>query len=36
VKILKMVKVPGNKLNVIIQGLARARVEEWKDDDGSS
>jgi ATP-dependent Lon protease len=31
VKILKMVKVPGNKLNVIIQGLARARVEEWTD-----
>jgi ATP-dependent Lon protease len=29
VKILKMVKVPGNKLNVIIQGLARARVERW-------
>ena len=29
VKILKMVKVPGNKLNVIIQGLARARVKEW-------
>ena len=26
VKILKMVKVPGNKLNVIIQGLARAQV----------
>ncbi len=29
VKILKMVKVPGNKLNVIIQGLARARVGSW-------
>jgi ATP-dependent Lon protease len=29
VKILKMVKVPGNKLNVIIQGLARAKVESW-------
>jgi len=29
VKILKMVKVPGNKLNVIIQGLARARVKDW-------
>lgn len=34
VKILKMVKVPGNKLNVIIQGLARARVKEWVDEDG--
>ncbi len=32
VKILKMVKVPGNKLNVIIQGLSRARIREWKDD----
>jgi ATP-dependent Lon protease len=32
VKILKMVKVPTNKLNVIIQGLARARIREWKDD----
>ncbi|MGC6491458.1 MAG: endopeptidase La [Myxococcota bacterium] len=30
VKILKMVKVPGNKLNVIIQGLSRARIEDWK------
>ena len=29
VKILKMVKVPGNKLNVIIQGLARAKVKRW-------
>ena len=29
VKILKMVKVPGNKLNVIIQGLARAKVTDW-------
>jgi len=29
VKILKTVKVPGNKLNVIIQGIARVRVEEW-------
>ena len=29
VKILKMVKVPGNKFNVIIQGLARASVGEW-------
>jgi ATP-dependent Lon protease len=34
VKILKMVKVPGNKLNVIIQGLARARVKDWKGEDG--
>jgi ATP-dependent Lon protease len=34
VKILKTVKVPGNKLNVIIQGLARARVEEWIDANG--
>ncbi len=33
VKILKMVKVPGNKLNVIIQGLSRARVKDW---DGES
>jgi len=32
VKILKKVKVPGNKLNVIIQGLARARVREWSED----
>jgi ATP-dependent Lon protease len=29
VKILKSVKVPGNKLNVIIQGLARAKADEW-------
>jgi ATP-dependent Lon protease len=29
VKILKMVKVPGNKLNVIIQGLSRAKVDSW-------
>lgn len=29
VKILKSVKVPGNKLNVIIQGIARVQVEEW-------
>ena len=35
VKILKMVKVPGNKLNVIIQGLSRARVVEWVDEDDS-
>lgn len=34
VKILKMVKVPGNKLNVIIQGLARVKVERWIDSDG--
>ncbi|MFK7927030.1 MAG: endopeptidase La [Myxococcota bacterium] len=34
VKILKMVKVPGNKLNVIIQGLARVKVEKWTDSDG--
>jgi ATP-dependent Lon protease len=35
VKILKMVKVPGNKLNVIIQGLSRARVVEWVDEDAT-
>lgn len=35
VKILKMVKVPGNKLNVIIQGLSRARVVEWLSDGDS-
>ncbi len=34
VKILKMVKVPGNKLNVIIQGIARGTVEEWTRTDG--
>lgn len=34
VKILKMVKVPGNKLNVIIQGLARAQVDEWTSTEG--
>jgi len=34
VKILKMVKVPGNKLNVIIQGLARVKVDEWQEDSG--
>jgi ATP-dependent Lon protease len=34
VKILKMVKVPGNKLNVIIQGLARARIDSFSDEDG--
>ncbi|MBN2799585.1 MAG: endopeptidase La [Deltaproteobacteria bacterium] len=29
VKILKSVKVPGNKVNVIIHGMARIRVKEW-------
>jgi ATP-dependent Lon protease len=29
VKILKMVKVPGNKLNVIIQGISRVEVDGW-------
>jgi ATP-dependent Lon protease len=29
VKILKSVKMPGNKLNVIIQGLSRIKVERW-------
>jgi ATP-dependent Lon protease len=29
VKILKSVKMPGNKLNVIIQGLARIKIERW-------
>ena len=29
VKILKSVKMPGNKLSVIIQGLARIRVRRW-------
>jgi ATP-dependent Lon protease len=33
VKILKSVKVPGNKLNVIIQGLARAKAEDWIESD---
>jgi ATP-dependent Lon protease len=33
VKILKMVKVPGNKFNVIIQGLSRATVEDWTSTD---
>ncbi len=32
VKILKMVKVPGNKLNVIIKGVSRAKVDEWQDE----
>lgn len=35
VKILKMVKVPGNKLSVIIQGVTRVKVERWIDTDGS-
>ncbi|MEN9787467.1 MAG: hypothetical protein RLZZ299_2731 [Pseudomonadota bacterium] len=30
VKILKSVKMPGNKLNVIIQGLARIKVTRWE------
>ena len=30
VKVLKSVKMPGNKLNVIIQGLARIKVRGWK------
>jgi ATP-dependent Lon protease len=29
VKILKSVKMPGNKVSVIIQGLARIKVREW-------
>ncbi|MCB9759031.1 MAG: endopeptidase La [Alphaproteobacteria bacterium] len=29
VKILKSVIMPGNKLNVIIQGLSRIRVDQW-------
>ncbi|HJN73359.1 MAG TPA: endopeptidase La [Myxococcota bacterium] len=29
VKILKSVIMPGNKLNVIIQGLSRIKVEKW-------
>lgn len=33
VKILKSVKVPGNKLNVIIQGISRVRVDSWTDGD---
>ena len=33
VKILKSVKMPGNKLNVIIQGLARIKVERWEGTD---
>ena len=30
VKILKSVIMPGNKLNVIIQGLSRIQIEEWQ------
>ncbi|MFZ5478122.1 MAG: endopeptidase La [Myxococcota bacterium] len=30
VKILKSVKMPGNKLNVIIQGLSRIKIERWE------
>jgi ATP-dependent Lon protease len=30
VKILKSVIMPGNKLNVIIQGIARIKVADWK------
>jgi ATP-dependent Lon protease len=30
VKILKSVKMPGNKLSVIIQGLARVKVKDWR------
>ena len=30
VKILKSVKMPGNKLSVIIQGLARIKVRRWR------
>jgi len=33
VKILKTVKVPGNKLNVIIQGIARVKVDDWTETD---
>ena len=29
VKILKSVKMPGNKLSVIIQGLARVKIRKW-------
>jgi ATP-dependent Lon protease len=35
VKILKMVKVPGNKLNVIIQGISRARIAAWTSTEGA-
>ena len=33
VKILKSVVMPGNKLNVIIQGVARIRVRDWDQTD---
>ena len=33
VKILKSVKMPGNKLSVIIQGLARIKVKNWNHTD---
>jgi len=32
-KILKTLKLPGNKVNVIIQGLARVKVAAWDKDD---
>ncbi|NOY26117.1 MAG: AAA family ATPase, partial [Oligoflexia bacterium] len=34
VKILKSVKIPGNKLSVIIQGVARVKVRRWLSSDG--
>ena len=34
VKILKSVKIPGNKLSVIIQGVARVKVRRWVSTDG--
>ncbi|MCB9778198.1 MAG: endopeptidase La [Alphaproteobacteria bacterium] len=34
VKILKSVKIPGNKLSVIIQGVARIKVRQWVSTDG--
>lgn len=34
VRILKRVEVPGNKLNVIIQGIARARIDDWHEENG--
>ncbi|MCK6502636.1 endopeptidase La [Myxococcota bacterium] len=34
VKILKSVKIPGNKLSVIIQGVARIKVRRWVSTDG--
>ena len=33
VKILKSVIMPGNKLNVIIQGLSRVNIKEWKENE---